>query len=257
MNYSSSKIACFIFMLLLFAQFSKAQSNVSNEVNFDVNKTFPAISVSPENLAKATTLKDLNKHFKPEWVRTYLEVEISAKTNSGIKTEKSKSNHLTEAQKELIHQAKKGSNISVNIQYIPENNLSKNDPKKWDFTFTVDPDNEAKFIGDKNKLNQYLKESAISKLPENSFEGYDFTVVKFTIDENGAIVNPHIYGKEFRTFKNVAVDQILLEAIKTMPNWEPASYSNGTKAKQECVFTVGNHENCVINTLNIPKYALK
>jgi hypothetical protein len=257
MKIYSFKIVCIFLLLCHFAPFSTAQTNVSNDVNFDVNKIFPAISVSPVKLAEANTLKDLNKHFKPEWVSSYLAVNISAKTDMGINTEQSKNNILTEAQKQLIHEAQKGTAISVNIQYIPKNNLSQNDPKEWDFTFTIDPDNEAKFIGHENQLMQYLQENAISKLPENSFEGFDFVAIKFTIDESGAIVNPHIYGNEYRTSKNVQVDQILLEAIKAMPNWEAASYSNGKKAKQESVFTVGNHKNCVINTLNIPKYALK
>jgi len=257
MKNMKSQFILIIFTISAFTQLGNSQRNGSNQVDFDVNKTFPAISVSPMKLAQANSLIDLNKHFKPDWIRTYLDVEISANVDGEKKIVKSKNNILTQAQKKLINLADKGSNISVNIQYIPENNLSQNDPKEWDFTFTVDPDKEAKFIGDEQELKAYLQESAISKLPENSFEGYDFVVVKFTIDESGVITNPHIYGNEFRTSKNEIVDQILLNAIKSMPQWEPATYSNGIKAKQACVFTVGNHQNCVINTLNIPKYALK
>ena len=76
--------------------------------------------------------------------------------------------------------------------------------------------------------------------------------VKFTINEKGEIVNPHI----FESTKNEKVDKILLETIKKMPKWKPAKHANGLKTKQDFMFTVGNMESCVVNTLGIG-YPLK
>lgn len=43
----------------------------------------------------------------------------------------------------------------------------------------------------------------------------------------------------------------MAEAIRNMPSWKPAGYSNGISVKQDFVLTVGNMESCVVSLLNI------
>ena len=98
-----------------------------------------------------------------------------------------------------------------------------------------------------------MKENAIDKIPNGVFEGYDLAIVKFSVDEEGRVVDAHI----FWPFKEEKIDALLLETICNMPSWKPAEFANGTTVQQEFVLTVGNHESCAINLLNIGQQLAK
>ncbi|MCP3932023.1 MAG: energy transducer TonB, partial [Bacteroidetes bacterium] len=119
--------------------------------------------------------------------------------------------------------------------------------KEINFTFFVEPENQAKFPGGQQQLKQYLKENLIDKISEAPFRKYQLAVVKFTIDEEGHIEEPRV----FQTSEDEKTDELLLETICNMPSWKPAEYANRLKVKQEFVLTVGDMESCVVNLLNI------
>ncbi len=242
----NSYVSLMLFFLAL-PFIGSSQENSSNELYFEVHKVYPPLSISKENLGKANTIIDLNKYYKPSWVREYISVEVLASLNGNVKKMVNKNEVLTQEQKDLMSKADIGSNISVNVRYIPENTLKQNDPKELDFTFIIDPDNDAKYPGGQKQLQQYLKESVMDEIPADSFQGYDLTTVKFTITEDGQIEDAHVFWPT----QKEKTEELLLKAIQNMPNWEPATYSNGLKVKQEFVLTVGNMENCVVNLLNI------
>ncbi|MGB4959317.1 MAG: energy transducer TonB, partial [Saprospiraceae bacterium] len=144
-----------------------------------------------------------------------------------------------------------GAPIHVHVNYMPENTLKHNDPKEFHFSFTIEPEKEAKYPGGQAALMTYLKENAIDKIPANTFVNYDLAAIKFTISEEGKVFNAKIFGQEYPKSYDKKFDQFLLESIQNMPNWIPAEYADGSKAKQEYVLTVGNMENCIIHLLNI------
>ena len=236
-----------LFILLAFANFSFSQAPLTKELKFEVNQVYPYISITKEKLNRAKTLTDLNKRYQASWVKEYKSVEILATYQGKTKKITGKNNVLNQAQIELMKGADAGTAISVKVLYLPENNLKDNDNKELKFSFYINPESEAKYIGGQPQLKQYLKEKAIDKIATASFQGYNLAAVKFTIDEKGQIINAHV----FETSKDEKVDALLLKAIRNMPSWQPAAYSNGTKVKQEFVLTVGNHESCVMHLLNI------
>lgn len=243
-------------LLLVFLPLGFSQENLTNELEYEVNRIYPYISITKKNLNKAHTINDfkneinnLNLEYKASWVREYISVEILTSCKGRIKKAVSKTDILSQEQKDIMNMADVGTDISVTIQYIPENTLTHNEIKKINFTLTVNPEKEAKYPGGAQQLKQYLKEKAIDKIRDTSFEGYDLAAVKFSINEEGQITDPHVFWSS----KDKKIDELLLETICNMPNWKPAEYANGTKAKQEFVFTVGNMENCNINLLNIHK----
>ncbi|MFT7606499.1 MAG: hypothetical protein ACI8VT_004102, partial [Saprospiraceae bacterium] len=246
-----------LFIALAFSYPGSSQDSLTNELRYEVNRTYPSISIAKEKLKEAHTLIDLNEannlhlHYRPAWIREYISVEISASNKGILRKAVSENDTLSQEQKDIMNMADVGTDISVNIQYIPENTLKHNDAKEIDFKFTVNPESEAIYAGGQQQLKQYLKENAIDKIPTGSFKGYDLAAVKFTINEEGKIIDAHIFGPEFQTSKDEKIDKLLLETICNMPNWKPAEYANGTKVKQEFVLTVGNMENCVIPLLNI------
>ena len=154
---------------------------------------------------------------------------------------------LTPQQKEMMHTADPGSEISISVLYIPENTLKQNDPKEIKFSFTIDPESEADFPGGRQQLTQYLRKNAIDKIPAGTFTNYDLVAVTFSVDEAGQIIDPHV----FSSTEDEQIDALLLEAVRNMPNWQAATYANGLKVRQKFALRVGSRENCMINLLGI------
>jgi len=238
-------------IILAVPQFGSAQDNSTTELNFEVNRIYPSISIAKEKLKEANTLLDLNKDYKSSWVRSYISVEVVASHNGQVKKAVNKNNILSQEQKNLMNEADEGTDIAVVVQYLPENTLKQNDSKTLKFKFTVEPESEAVYVGGTPQLNQYIKEHAIDEIPEGSFQNYDLAIIKFTVNEEGAVMDAHIFEPLNRQPKDEKIDKFLLETICTMPNWKPAEYANGKKVKQEFALTVGNHKSCVINLINI------
>ncbi|MCB0566660.1 MAG: energy transducer TonB [Phaeodactylibacter sp.] len=256
MKNFQNKLITLLFIILAFPDFGFSQDNLTNELRFEVNRIYPYILITKEELNEANSLTDLNRHYKSSWIREYISVEILTSHNGKIMKSVSKNGTLSQEQKNRMNMSDAGANISIKVKYIPENTLTHNDPKEINFTFTLDPESEAKYPGGQEQLKKYLKEKAIDKIPGTSFRNYDLTAIKFTISEEGEVINAHVFGSEYQTSENEKIDKLLLETIRNMPCWKPAEYSNGIKVKQEFVLTVGNMENCMIHLLNIQRDGL-
>ncbi len=253
MKNIQSKLMVLLFIALAFPHLGSSQNSLTNELSYEVNRIYPPISITKEKLNEARTLIDLNANYKSSWIREYISVELLASYKGRIRKAVSKNDTLSQEQKDIMNRADLGANIAVKVQYIPENTLTHNDIKEINFSFTVDPENEAKYPGGQQQLKQYLKDNAIDKIPDGSFEDYDLMAIKFTINKEGQITNAHVFESIYQTYKNEKIDKLLLEVVCNMPNWKPAEYTNGTKVKQEFVLTVGNMENCMVNLLSIRK----
>ncbi len=217
MKNIQNKLIVLLFISLAFPYPGSSQGNSTNELKYEVNRVYPYLSITKETLNEAQTLADLNTRYKSSWVREYLSVEILASYKGKIRKGGSKNDTLSQEQKEIINMADAGTDISVNIRYLPENTLKHNDTKENNFTFTLDPEKEAKYPGGQQQLQQYLKDNAIDIIPVDSFNGYDLTAIKFTIDEDGQIIDAHVFEPVLQTSKNEKTDDLLLEIIRKMP----------------------------------------
>lgn len=242
-----NKLIPFLLFFFTFPVLNTAQVDSSDALPFEVNVNYPPLSITKEVLHSAKTLSDLNEHYKPSWIRRYIAVEILAVHQGNVRKALSTDAWLTQEQKDLMNTADVGTAITINVQYIPENTLTHNDPKEINFSFSIHPEKEARYSGGQDQLRKYLQETAIDSIPVGLFEGYKLAAVKFTIDEEGRILDPHVFWSS----EDEKVDEMLLKAICNMPNWEPAAYSNGHKVNQEFVLTIGNMKSCVVNLLNI------
>jgi len=247
MKNIQNKLFVLLFIAFSFLHLGSSQENLTDELNYDVYVNYPPLSITKEKLKEAQTLVDLNENYKPSWIKEYISVEVRTSNNGKILQTMSENMTLSQEQKDIMNMADLGTDISVKVLYIPDNTLTHNDIKEIKFTFTVDPENEAVYPGGQQQLKQYLKENAIDKIPDGIFDKYQLAAVKFTIDEEGHVINPSV----FWTSEDEKTDELLLHAIYNMPDWKPAEYSNGIKVKQEFVLTVGDMESCVVNTLNI------
>lgn len=238
-----------IFLILTLIQPSTSQQTHADEFSYGVYKVYPPFSITRVELNEAQTLVDLNKHYKSSWIKEFESVEISATVGRVSRIVKSKNDILTPEQKEILTGVDPGSDISIVVRYIPDNNLKHNDIKIYDCTIPVEPDHDAEFPGGIIELNKFLETNIINHLPKGSFTGYDLSTVKFTINEKGQIIDAHI----FWPWEHSEVEELMLAAVCNMPVWKPAEYHDGTKLKQQFALTVGNMKSCVVNMLNIKK----
>lgn len=247
MNNIQIRLIILLFIAFVIPYPASSQDSLAFDLSYEVYRINPPLSISRETLNEAHTLSDLNENYKPSWVKEYISVEILTSHKGMIKKAMGRSDTLNQEQKESMYMADMGSDITVKVRYIPDNNFTYNDIKEINFTFTVDPESEAKFPGGQHELKQYIKVNAIDKIPESTFSKHSLTVVRFTINEKGKVIKVHV----FETSKDEKTDELLMETISNMPDWKPAEYSNGVKVKQEFALTVGDNESCVINLVNI------
>lgn len=236
-----------IFGILNFPQLGTAQEEASFDLGFEINRVSPKLTLPKSNLDKAKSLIDLNRKYEADWVREYISVEIDAYNDGKLMTASSNNDKLTDEQTNLMQMADPNTDIAVRVKYIPDNNLSQNEAKVMRFKFNVDPQTEATYPGGMTSLRKYLQVNAMDKVSPSDFKIYNLTAVKFSIDKNGEVLDVIIEESS----KSEKVDVLLIDAIRKMPNWSPAQYADGTKAKREFVFTVGDHTSCVINLLDI------
>ncbi len=170
-----------------------SQDSLSFELSYNVYRNYPPLSITKEKLKKANTLIDLNKNYKPSWIREYISVEILTSYKGKPRKAMGENITLNQEQKDIMNMADVGTDISVKVHYIPENTLKHNDPKEINFTFSVEPENQAKFPGGQQQLKQYLKENLIDKISEAPFRKYQLAVVKFIIDEEEHIQEPRVF----------------------------------------------------------------
>ena len=236
------------FILLLFLSLSVfSQESGRYPFSYNIERHFPPISIEKKDLTNAATLLDLNERFEDDWIEEYISVEIFATNQGTRKRAIGKSINLNQHQKQIMNLADSGTKISVVVQYMPDNNLSSNEPKELSFSFEVEPEEQASFPGGQEKVKDYIKEHVIDKISKDKLKQYQLAVVKFFIDEEGLVYQPEIFWSS----EDEHVDNIMKDAICNMPKWNPATYEDGHKVKQEFVLTLGDQQSCVMPMLNI------
>lgn len=234
-------------LLLCFALFIIAQGNVENDFSFDIHIENKPLSINRSNLTTAISLVDINRHYKDSWVKEYKSISITTIHDGKVLVSTGKNNILTSDQKSNMSNADYGSDIVVDIQYIPNNSLPFNDEKTEKFTFIVNPDQDASYTGGEVEMKKYLREKIISKIDKSVFTEYKLAAIKFTITEDGEVANV----KVAYTSEDLSIDKVLIDGISNMSLWSPAAYADGSKTSQNFVLTVGNMKSCNVNSLNI------
>ena len=239
-------VLVFLFMPLCIM----GQDELAYDFKADIYIDYPYLSIPRSTLENANTLRDLNKHHKSSWIASFKSVDLTTYQKGKKVIVSSKDSILTQEQKQLLNDADYGSDINVKIIYMPKNKLSQNEEHEMNFTFTVDPDEAASYSGGKDELKKYIQNNISQKIDYKKLEQHQLATVKFTVTEEGQIVNPHV----LHSTNDEPTDKILLDAICNMPNWVPAQYANGEKTRQDHVLTVGDMNSCIVNLINIRKH---
>lgn len=234
-------------ILLLDVQSLTAQDDETSDFSYQINRVQKYVSITKEQLKSAKLLSHLNHYYKADWVKEYKSVTTSALVDGKTQEIVSKDLHLTDAQKSLIESADRDTDIKVVVNYLPDNNITNNTVAEMDFSFRIDPDFDATYMGGKNQLDSYINSTILKKVTLKDVPQYQVAAVKFVIDEEGRVVDASIAQKT----KNKESDELILKTVCEMPDWQSAAYADGTKTKQEFVLTVGDHYSCTMNLLDI------
>lgn len=233
--------------LLAFPAFNFLYAQDADAPSVEVHRVYKPLSISKAQLLEAETIGDLNPHFHADWIKSYRQVKISSTVDLQPRSALSANESLSSEQLAIMQTADVGSEIAVEITYLPENDLKQNDDKVYDFAFTIYPEGEASFPGGAEALQTYLDNRLTSRIGDHVFSGYKLAAIKFTIDHTGNVVNPHV----FWSAEDEETDSLMLETINSMPRWKPAFFDNGTPVSQDFALMVGNMKSCVTNMLNI------
>jgi TonB family protein len=206
--------------------------NICNGQNtsYNISPTYIK-SIKKDVLNNAKAILDINPGFPTSWVKTYHEIKLTITHEHESTTKSTVSENLTPDQIAILAQADLYSDINLNIKYTPKNS---EEIRNIDFTYTVTPDSEARFP-DNQDLESYIKSSIINKLDTAFINNTEMVKVKFTVDKDGNIISPALD----QPTKNKEADNILIDAIRNMPQWSPAKKSDGTYVKQDFEFTFG------------------
>jgi hypothetical protein len=222
------------------------------DFSYGIDKIYPSVSTTADKLKDINSLTELNRYYKSSWVKDFISVDISAYHDGEAKVVTNINDELTEEQKELILDSDLNSDISVVVHYIPDNTLSDNEPQKFNFTFKLEPDSDASFPGGQQKLIEYIENKAISQLDKDDFRANHLTAIEFSVDETGKVVDAEIYDMDaYGAEQYEKANQVLLDAICKMPDWDPAAYASGDQVKQDFVLRVGDMNSCISNFFNI------
>lgn len=233
--------AVFSFVLLAFSQDTLLQAPA-----FEVNRMLPFVSINYAQLTEANTLLDINPRYDADWVKKYQSVEVTTIQQGKVLTKVGTDGTLTIAQKKQLAAADLGTEISVHVRYMPENTLKHNELQEMSFSFVVEADHDAKYVGGEAQLKSYLFENAIQHLSAESFGEWGMSAVIFSIDDEGYVGEV----EAVTPVQDSAISSLLVATVCNMPQWIPAQYNNGLTVEQRFALTVGNQENCKINLLN-------
>jgi len=212
-------------------------TGLSQDLSYEIHGRYKR-PVLKEKLTTAETLSDLVNGYPSSWIRVndYISTEITATNHGMVNKAMSVNETLSPEQKDLLATADLGTDVILEVAYRYKNSaIDQIDVRNMLVTQTVVPEMEAQYIGGKEQLKEYLKKNAIDKISEADTKAMKPVLVRFTIDENGEVINTEMHMSS----EIDKVDKLMLKTIQKMPKWKPAQTSNGTLVKQDFEFSVG------------------
>lgn len=191
--------------------------------------------VTLDTLQDAQTLKDIYVHYRPAWVSTYHQVEVTSTCGGNTQTAVGPDNQLTTEQLALLRSADTNCDVSVNIDYTPNNNLTPNPPRTMSFQVMVVPIHEAKYPGGITQLQADLKAKIVDEVLQMSKTPVELAKVRFEVNEQGEIAEARMTASSGQK----QIDEFILRTLCQLPLWQPARDVNGQAIKQEFEFSMG------------------
>jgi TonB family protein len=200
---------------------------LSQNVSYQVHAKYRD-AVKKDKLATAQEVRDIIPLFPAGWITCNLQVEILGTCNGQPMTATSRSESLSEGQKNILAAADPGTDVVVSV---------KGKYSSAQYYVTAMPEIQAQYPGGGQELDRYFKEQLTHKIQATPVSGapYYELRVAFTVNEHGEIANTRLSGSS----PDPKTEQVLIEAIQNMPKWTPAKNAKGETIQQEFEFVVG------------------
>lgn len=202
----------------------------------DQQQMFAVSSLLSNQQPKHYTRENFNK------ILDIVSVEIITSNSGKVLSTVSQSDLFTPDQKNKMKTADLGSDLKVKISFKYRNEPTDkfgigNKMVQCQGLITIVPATEAEFPGGTNQIAEYFNENVLNKVSESVIaQKIPQAVLKFTVDEDGQIINASIS----RSTNDTALDKLLLEAVNKMPQWKPAANAQGIRVRQEFSLPFGN-----------------
>ena len=186
-------------------------------------------SITKGKIEKAMVIREIFPNYPDNWIFDYEAVEILT-TRNGVEIMASGPNeNLTREQKDLIKNSDLGEEIIITVRYKTSNPVThETEHQQLRSILTLIPEVEAEFVGGYEQMITYLEKNSLDEIEKMDINQFDNASVIFTVNEKGQTENI----KLSRTFGDERVDNLLVELIKEMPNWNPAKNEHGLAVKQ-------------------------
>jgi len=169
-----------------------------------------------------------------EEVIDYVSIEITGVCRGKVLAAKGVSDKLSAEQKNILSNVDPGTNIRVRIRFRYKSwaNLTPDESnriREGEYTAAVIPELEAAYPGGFKQLTDYILKNIFNKAPSpEAYRKIQQAVVEFTVNEEGKVINAVLSRKS----SDAAIDKLILDAIRNMPQWKPAANAEGEKVKE-------------------------
>ena len=224
------KLTTLVFILFSVAGFSQSSG--------DVYAFLVHGKIKQEKLAGAKEAFDIIPNYPKAYFAKlidYVSVEISAVCDGKKVNAVAPNEVLSPEQKNILNTADLGSDIYVSLKFSykdPANDVYGTGGRIKEMKamgVMVIPDHEAQFPGGNFKVTDYLKEKVLEQVRDTgAARKFMNASVSFMVDEEGKIRDV----KLSRSSLDAKIDQLIIEAANTMPEWIPAQNAEGIKVKQ-------------------------
>ena len=213
---------------------------VAQDLNFVIQNNLHK-KIKLGQIQQAETLKDLNPSFPAEWIdsNAYVKVVLSSEQEEKVFQVTGPNDQLTPKQQALINQLNISDQLKILVKYNSINAATQiKELRNIEFTLTLVPEIEAQFKGGEENLNDYVQEEIIKKLEIHP--QFDLASFSFNINEQGKIASVEM----LQSSNNEIIDELILNQIRLMPNWNPAKNIAGENINQTFEILFGNLVGC-------------
>ena len=209
-----------------------ALQSANNKVARDDRPSWNAVysrSINKRVLLAANKIDDVIQNYPASWITYYDAVWVKARLGEEYVSLMTESNELSLEQKSLFKRSDIGTNFEIVINYHITDTLTKElIYERLNVELTLVPEKEARFPKGYDQLIAYFEDNSLAYFSEKKMDDFTMVRINFTIGEDGAVEEVH----QSHASGYEAIDQYILDLVKTMPAWVPAQDEDGKLVKQ-------------------------
>ena len=206
----------------------------SGEMYFYINNNSRS-NISKQDLKDAAFINDIDSNFPLSWISNYVSVEMTVSNQNTKRTAIGTSNLFTLEQKELLVSTVASDEVFIRVNHKMENAATgEMEDRHIDLNLTIVPEVEAEYINGNKELTDYLKVKSTERIPLDNRRLSKPMSVKFIVDKKGHVVEVRI----IESSGNQNFDDVIVDLVNEMPNWNAAENGKGIKVEQEINITI-------------------